>query len=128
MTTENNNRRGRRSIKNGAVSKARKKHQIAFSESEWREISKYARQTNRSCAAYIREVATKHRPMLPDPQMKSELMKIRTDIIRLWGFLESRSWSQEVRIKMMSELNFLRQWTNGVIAELNWIDKWIKRL
>ena len=122
-------KRGRKKLSDGAISKARKKKNIYFSDMEWSKIGELSRTLNfHSRSQYIREVATGYRPMVPDPEMKKELMKVRTDLNKFWSYFDSKNFSDDERLGRIRNMDFQREWAKGIKAELMFINKWIKRL
>ena len=64
--------------------------------------------------------------MTPDPQLKIQLAKSRTDIIRLSKKLAGLS--DENRKLVMGELEYQIQWFNAVQIILNFIDDLRRRI
>lgn len=122
-------KRGRKSISDGAVSKARKQHKIYLSDDEWNDIGKYSRALKMRRADYIRKVALEYKPMAPDPEFRKALMAVRMDLKNYFSFVKSRSWSDKERQQRLAEANVFTTWTDKIFnQEINFLDEWIKRL
>jgi hypothetical protein len=117
---------GRPQIAENNPSKERKIRHIRMSDDEWKFATENARLCHKHTSTYIREIATGYRPMTPDPQLKIQLAKSRTDIIRLSKKLAGLS--DENRKLVMGELEYQIQWFNAVQIILNFIDDLRRRI
>ena len=117
---------GRPLITEKNPSKERKIRHIRMSDSEWNFATQDARLCHKHTSTYIRQLACGYRPMTPDPELKHQLGKIRTDIIQLSKRLSGLS--DEARKLIMGEEEYQKLWFEIVQKELNFIDDLRRRL
>lgn len=108
--------------------KKRKSHVVYFTDEEWRSITYKASNLDMENSAYIRDVSLKYKPIVPDPEFRREMMAVRYDIKNLFKMLDALHLTEQKRLEMITSFGFLQRWINGVKKELDFLDKWIKRV
>ena len=104
----------------------RKKYSVWLNENERSIISEKADAVGMSFSVYMRERAMDYNPIVPDPEFRQELMRVRDDIKRLFSILD-KAMTPEQRYKKITEWGFLRDWEKKKKKELRFCDKWIDR-
>lgn len=104
----------------------RKKYSVWLNENERGIISEKADAVGMSFSVYMRERAMDYNPIVPDPEFRQELMRVRDDIKRLFSILD-KAMTPEQRYKKITEWGFLRDWVRAGKKELRFCDKWIDR-
>ncbi len=122
------NLKKKRGRKPSGVSKARKQKKIYFSDEEWSKIKVLSLECSMGCSEYIRKRALGYKPMVFDPELRAELFKIRTDIVKLFTAIHSQDFPGSSRLDLLFQTDFLMKWTGGVDKELKFIDKLINLL
>lgn len=117
---------GRPQITEENPSKERKIRHIRMSDEEWDFAAQNARLCHKHTSTYIRQLASGYRPMKPDPELKHQLAKVRTDILQLSKRLAGLS--DDARKLIMGEYDFQVEWFNAVQKELDFIDDLRRRL
>ena len=117
---------GRPNITEENPSHERPVRRIRFSDEEWDFATKNARQCYMHTGTYIRKLVTGYRPMTPDPELKHQLAKVRTDILQLSKRLAGLS--DEARKLILGEPEFQMEWFYAVQKELDFIDDLRRRL
>ena len=104
----------------------RKKFSVWLNEYELRIINEKADAVGMNLSVYMRTRAMDYTPIIPDPEFRQELMRVRDDIKRLFSILD-KAMTPEQRYKKITEWGFLRDWVKAVKKELRFINKWIDR-
>ena len=117
---------GRPFITDKKTSKERPIRHIRMSDDEWDFAQQNAHLCHKQTSTYIRQLAAGYRPMVPDPELKHQLAKVRVDIVnfakRLAGLKD------EDRNLLLKDPNTNAIWSNGVKKELDFIDDLMRRL
>lgn len=119
--------RGRSKSSDNYKENVRKAHKIYFKDDEWKAITCKADALDMERSVYVREVSLGYNPVVPDREFRRELMSVRDDLKKFFGFISSKRWTQEERIKKLWDISFLQIWSNGIMKELDFLNKWIRR-
>ena len=106
----------------------RRSHVVYYNDREWDIISSKSAHLDMDRGVYIREVSLGYKPTIPDRDFRQEMMRVRDDVKKLFQILESLNLSREKRLEKITEFGFLQRWTNGVKDELDFLDRWIKKV
>ena len=117
---------GRPFISEKNPSKERKPRHIRYSDEEWNFVSENASRCNKPTGTYIRDLSTGYRPMVPDPELKHQLAKVRIDIVNFAKHLNGLSDSD--RAMLLKDPNTHSIWSASVKKELDFIDDLMRRL
>ena len=116
---------GRLLITEKNPSKERKIRHIRMSDEEWNFATENARKCHKFTSTYIRELAAGYRPMVPDPELKHQLSKIRIDIVNFAKHLNGLSDGD--RSILLRDPNTHSIWAKSVKDELDFIDDLMRR-
>ncbi len=107
-------------------SKERPIRHIRMSDEEWEFARENAHLCHKQTGTYIRLLATGYRPLVPDPELKHQLAKVRIDIVNYAKHLEGLSDTD--RTLLLKDPDTHEIWTKGVKKELDFIDDLMRRL
>ena len=106
----------------------RQQHKVYFSTTEWDIVCRMAERVNRTPSVYLREVALAYKPAVPDPEFRHGLMCVGDDIRKLFAYLKGMNLTEQERYQFIGTIGFMGRWVTGVKRELDFIEKWIKRV
>jgi len=105
----------------------RKAHKVYFSDDEWKSITSKANTLDMERSVYVREVSLGYNPVTPDREFRRELMAVRDDLKKFFAFVSAQRWTQDERMKKLWDIGFLKTWSKGIMKELDFLNKWIRR-
>lgn len=120
--------RGREKASDGYKESVRKAHKIYFNDDEWKVITSKANALDMDRSVYVREVALGYNPVIPDREFRRELMAVRDDLKKFFAFISAQRWTQEERMKKLWNIGLLDVWKTGIQRELEFLNKWIRRV
>lgn len=120
--------RGRNKTSDGLKENVRKAHKIYFKDQEWKTITSKADALDMERSVYIREVSLGYNPVTPDREFRRELMAVRDDLKKFFAFISAKRWTQDERMKKLWDIGFFQIWSKGIMKELDFLNKWIRRL
>ena len=97
-----------------------------MSDEEWNFATENARLCHKFTSTYIRDLAAGYRPMVPDPELKHQLSKIRIDIVNFAKHLNGLSDGD--RSILLRDPNTHSIWSKSVKDELDFIDDLMRRI
>lgn len=118
-----------RGRKSSATSKedVRKAHKIYYKDDEWKTVTSKSNALDMERSVYVREVSLDYNPVTPDREFRRELMAVRDDLKKFFAFISAQRWSQDERMKKLWDIGFLQTWSKGIMNELEFLNKWIRR-
>ena len=119
--------RGRKKSSDGFKENVRKAHKIYFKDNEWKAITSKANALDMERSVYVREVSLGYKPVTPDREFRRELMAVRDDLKKFFAFISAQRWTQDERMKKLWDIGFLKTWSKGIMKELDFLNKWIRR-
>ena len=119
--------RGRKKSSDGFKENVRKAHKIYFKDDEWKTITSKANALDMERSVYVREVSLGYKPVTPDREFRRELMAVRDDLKKFFAFIAAQRWTQDERMKKLWDIGFLKTWSKGIMKELDFLNKWIRR-
>lgn len=119
--------RGRKKSSDGFNENVRKAHKIYFKDDEWKTITSKANVLDMERSVYVREVSLGYKPVTPDREFRRELMAVRDDLKKFFAFISAQRWTQDERMKKLWDIGFLQTWSKGIMKELDFLNKWIRR-
>ena len=111
----------------GFKENVRKAHKIYFKDDEWKTITSKANALDMERSVYVREVSLGYKPVTPDREFRRELMAVRDDLKKFFAFISAQRWTQDERVKKLWDIGFLKTWSIGIMKELDFLNKWIRR-
>lgn len=111
----------------GFKENVRKAHKIYFKDDEWKTITSKANALDMERSVYVREVSLGYKPVTPDREFRRELMAVRDDLKKFFAFISAQRWTQDERMKKLWDIGFLKTWSKGIMKELDFLNKWIRR-
>ena len=119
--------RGRKKSSDGFKENVRKAHKIYFKDDEWKTITSKANALDMERSVYVREVSLGYKPVTPDREFRRELMAVRDDLKKFFAFISAQRWTQDERMKKLWDIGFLKTWSKGIMKELDFLNKCIRR-
>ena len=119
--------RGRKKSSDGFKENVRKAHKIYFKDDEWKTITSKANALDMERSVYVREVSLGYKPVTPDREFRRELMAVRDDLKKFFAFISAQRWTQDERMKKLWDIGFLKTRSKGIMKELDFLNKWIRR-
>lgn len=119
--------RERKKSSDGFKENVRKAHKIYFKDDEWKAITSKANALDMERSVYVREVSLGYKPVTPDREFRRELMAVRDDLKKFFAFISAQRWTQDERMKKLWDIGFLKTWSKGIMKELDFLNKWIRR-
>ena len=118
-----------RGRKSSATSKedVRKAHKIYYKDDEWKTVTSKSNALDMERSVYVREVSLDYNPVTPDREFRRELMAVRDDLKKFFAFISAQRWSQDKQMKKLWDIGFLQTWSKGIMNELEFLNKWIRR-
>lgn len=118
-----------RGRKSSATSKedVHKAHKIYYKDDEWKTVTSKSNALDMERSVYVREVSLDYNPVTPDREFRRELMAVRDDLKKFFAFISAQRWSQDERMKKLWNIGFLQTWSKGIMNELEFLNKWIRR-
>jgi hypothetical protein len=118
-----------RGRKSSATSRedVRKAHKIYYKDDEWKTVTSKSNALDMERSVYVREVSLDYNPVTPDREFRRELMAVRDDLKKFFAFISAQRWSQDERMKKLWDIGFLQTWSKGIMNELEFLNKWIRR-
>lgn len=120
--------RGKSKDANDYNPNVRRAHKVYFTDDEWNIIHSKADALDMEASVYVREVSLGYKPVKPDREFRHELFRVRDDIKKFFGFISAQRWTPEERIKKLWDIGFLQVWSKGIVKELEFLDKWLRRV
>ena len=105
----------------------RKAHKIYYKDDEWKTVTSKSNALDMERSVYVREVSLDYNPVAPDREFRRELMAVRDDLKKFFAFISAQRWSQDERMKKLWDIGFLQIWSKGIMNELEFLNKWIRR-
>ena len=105
----------------------RKAHKIYYKDDEWKTVTSKSNALDMERSVYVREVSLDYNPVAPDREFRRELMAVRDDLKKFFAFISAQRWSQDERMKKLWDIGFLQTWSKGIMNELEFLNKWIRR-
>lgn len=105
----------------------RKAHKIYYKGDEWKTVTSKSNALDMERSVYVREVSLDYNPVAPDREFRRELMAVRDDLKKFFAFISAQRWSQDERMKKLWDIGFLQTWSKGIMNELEFLNKWIRR-
>ena len=105
----------------------RKAHKIYYKDDEWKTVTSKSNALDMERSVYVREVSLDYNPVTPDKEFRRELMAVRDDLKKFFAFISAQRWSQDERMKKLLDIGFLQTWSKGIMNELEFLNKWIRR-
>ena len=121
-------RRGRPRKSSSDNSPIRKTRTLRLTEEEVRHITENARRFQKNFSEYCRQVLMGYKPGVPDPELRDGLLAARKDMVNFINNISGLDMTKEERSRFLASMPTIRIWWKALFAEIEWIDKYMKRM
>ena len=121
-------RRGRPRKSSSDKSPIRKTRTLRLTEEEVRHITENARRCRKNFCEYCRQVLMGYKPGVPVPELRDGLLASRKDMVNFINNISGMNMTREERSRFLASMPNIRIWWKALFAEIEWIDKYMKRM
>ena len=121
-------RRGRPRKSEMEKSTVRKPRALRLTDDETKVISDNALRCRMNFSEYCRKVLLGYHPCVPDPEFRDGLLAARKDMVNFINVIRGMKMTKEERAKQLVQVPTLKVWLNSMAAEIEFIDKQMKRM
>ena len=121
-------RRGRPRKSSSDNSPIRKTRTLRLTEEEVRHITENARRFQKNFSEYCRQVLMGYKPGVPNPELRDGLLAARKDMVNFINNISGLDMTKEERSRFLASMPTIRIWWKALFAEIEWIDKYMKRM
>ena len=69
-----------------------------------------------------------YKPGVPDPELRDGLLAARKDMVNFINNISGLNMTKEERSRFIASMPTIRIWWKALFAEIEWIDKYMKRM
>lgn len=121
-------RRGRPRKSSSDNSPIRKTRTLRLTEEEVRHITENAKRCRKNFSEYCRQVLMGYKPGVPDPELRDGLLAARKDMVNFINNISGLNMTREERSRFLASMPTIRIWWKALFTEIEWIDKYMKRM
>ena len=121
-------RRGRPRKSSSDNSPIRKTRTLRLTEDEVSHIAENARRCRKNFSEYCRQVLMGYKPGVPDPELRDGLLAARKDMMNFINNISGLNMTREERSRFLASMPTIRIWWKALFTEIEWIDKYMKRM
>ena len=93
-----------------------------------RHITENARRCRKNFSEYCRLVLMGYKPGVPDPELRDGLLAARKDMVNFINNISGLNMTREERSRFLAAMPTIRIWWKALFTEIEWIDKYMKRM